>query len=253
MRKQALLSMVFFTATTLSAGPSTPGGFDPHVPAVTQGFGGGGFEGGNPKEGFDATGMSERDIRDMVNDGFRMASEISGREVRTFEDLQALANDVTVQFAPRLTTQITAIYTRQIERENERCARLPSEFRVSCIRDRLGEVSKAMPRSGEYAPMRVVLESTVAKLGAITRSNARPASSARRFRFGERSGTVAMTGALLPLRPAAIPNAHSRAIAALGEARTMLLRSGENSRKRKIHFRSVAQALDSGKLLLRAA
>lgn len=225
---------------------------DPWAPVVTQFGGGGGLDVGGIKDALDRAGISERDIQNMVDQGYRALSDTYGRPIRNFNDLAAAAANLAQPFAPALSRQITAVYEQRIERNNERCGRIARQYRVSCMRDRLGEVARALPQQGEYAPMRAELEDAVRQLDALERANRQPGAAATRAQFKSRDETVT-TGPLVPLRPEAIPAVHARASSILEETQTRLLRSGENSRKRAVHFRSIADALESGKLLLRAA
>lgn len=247
------ISGLALAATILTPAPGLTWSNAFYSPEVTQGFGGGGFNAQDLRDAFDKSGLSERDVRNMVREGFRAISQISGRDIRNFSDLQALATEMGAQFAPKFTTQITAIYSQQIDRENDRCGRLPTEYHVSCLRDRLGEVARALPAQGDYAPMRASLEEAVAGLDAVASQSAGSGGAVRQFKFENRRGKATTTGALVPVQPAAIPAAHSQAIRVLEQAQTQLLRSGENSRKRAVHFRRISETLDDSKILLRSA
>ncbi len=223
------------------------------LPATPQGWGGGGFSAQDLQDAWDRSGLSEKDVRNMVREGFRAVSQISGRKIDSFADLQALAQEMGVDFAPRFKLQITMLYTQQIDRENDRCGKLPSEYHVTCLRDRLGEVARALPEEGDYAPMRQTLEQAVDRLDAVSRQNAQAGTPARQFQFKDRKGEVTTTGVLTPMQKAAIPSAHAQAIQILEDTQTLLLRSGENSRKRAVHFERISKTLESSKVLLRSA
>lgn len=225
----------------------------PYAPEVTQGWGGGGFSADDLRDAWDKSGLSERDIRNMVREGFRAVSAYSGRNISNFSDLQALAAEMGVGFSPKFKLQITALYSQQIDKENDRCGKLPTEFHVTCLRDRLGEVARALPESGDYAPMREALTQAVDRLGAVASQNAETGAPTRQFHFKDRKGEVTATGALVPLEQAAIPSAHAQAIQILEQTQTILLRSAENSRKRAVHFERISDTLDSSKVLLRSA
>ncbi len=223
------------------------------VSATPQGWGGGGFSAQDLQDAWDRSGLNEKDVRNMVREGFRAVSQISGRQISNFADLQALATEMGVGFAPKFKLQITMLYSQQIDRENDRCGKLPSEYHVTCLRDRLGEVARALPKEGDYAPMRQTLEQAVVRLDAVANQNAQAGVPARQFQFKDRKGEVTTTGAMVPVQAAAIPSAHAQAIRILEETQTVLLRSGENSRKRAVHFERISDTLDSSKVLLRSA
>ncbi|MDT8854612.1 hypothetical protein RNZ50_06120 [Paracoccaceae bacterium Fryx2] len=129
------------------------------------------------------------------------------------------------------------------------CRLLPeSAYAVDCLSEQLESIVRDMPTTGEYADARTALATAARDLRALAERNADPALPTARLRVGGQVSSRPLT----PIRPEARASANQQAIAILEEAETVLLRSAENSARRRGHYDRVALAVGSNKLLLRS-
>lgn len=133
------------------------------------------------------------------------------------------------------------------------CSWLPPGVRIDCLADRLRQIARALPRGGDYAPVREALRDAARELSGIARANAVPGVAPKRY--GVRppgGGAVIESGPLAEVAPDRRAAANAAALAVLQRTETVLLRSTENSRARMVAYQEIATALDSTKVLLRS-
>ena len=125
-------------------------------------------------------------------------------------------------------------------------------YRIDCLRWALRQIAQDLPQTGDYAPVREALAKASRDLGAIVQTYADPNAPQIRPSLGGKP-----LAAQLPPISAVRAQDQDRALRAaeqvLDEAVTVLLRSAENSQRRKIPYQEIAAALGSTKVLLRSA
>lgn len=140
---------------------------------------------------------------------------------------------------------------RAIEEVTLFCAPLDASYRVDCLADGLANAAKALPRQGELASARGVLEKASKDLAALARANADPAQPrGRASRAGEAPRTSSRP--LTPVRPDALASVNAQALAIIEEAETVLLRSAGFDAAPSADLRTIAEAVGSTKVLLRS-
>lgn len=133
------------------------------------------------------------------------------------------------------------------------CGDLKAEYRVDCLADQYEQIAKSLPRSGDYNRLRTILAQAARDLDAVVKKNAaRNVASIRPKKKADAPRAFAKRD-LRAVRKSQTANAARAAERSVQEAQTRLLRSSENSRRRKIPFTRVANAMDSNKRLFRAA
>ena len=180
---------------------------------------------------------------DGLSDGGWARNELEQRgiDVDSLEGLFA-AN------ATELTQRGADLIRQQIERDTEFCSAVRRSFRVSCIADRFDTLARSLPRGGDYGNIRQGLRTTARNLDGIADRYANPGARKRRF-----SGGGMSTGALTEVRPDLVPTAGAAAARAIDELQTVLLRSAQGARERRILFQEIATTVDESKVLLRSA
>jgi hypothetical protein len=112
------------------------------------------------------------------------------------------------------------------------------------VRQGYAALARTLPRRGEYAEVRAVLNDVSCDLGRITRQNrdsSQPKVRARRI-DGRRSPAFAATGS----------EANAKAAAVISSASDLLLRSVPRSDLRYAHYVRIVSALDETAVLLRS-
>lgn len=139
----------------------------------------------------------------------------------------------------------------QLEAATLFCAAIVSrEYRVDCLAERFEVVAATIPQTGDYADARAAIAQASRSLGALVDANPSatlPAGIARSLGDDGESSR--------PLRPtetARLAQTMEQATSIIEEAETVLLRSGENSQRRQVHYQRIAAAIGSNKVLLRS-
>ncbi|SPH18683.1 hypothetical protein DEA8626_02225 [Defluviimonas aquaemixtae] len=125
-------------------------------------------------------------------------------------------------------------------------------YRIDCLRFHFWQMSRELPKSGEYEPVRRALAKAAGDLDRIVRRNLDRSAPAVRPRI-EGKPLAPRLPPIRAVKPEAEAQAARAAVAVVEEAGTVLLRSSENSERRQVHYRSIAGAIDSTKVLLRSA
>lgn len=140
---------------------------------------------------------------------------------------------------------------RNLQEIELQCGTLPVEYRIDCIRHGLEWAAGVAP-TGVYDDARRSLSKAAFELGRIVDENvdeSKPAIVADTGR-SDRWRTMRRYRAIREDRLAA---ANEAAQAIITQTATELLRSYENSEKRRVHYARMAAALNSTKRLLRSA
>lgn len=173
---------------------------------------------------------------------------------------QPVAAGQTV-FIPPLSFELTPTETADpatttaivnaINEANAFCSSVSQpEYVVDCFAYQYEEIAKSLPTTGDYAEVRQNLADTAQKLEAVAQRSRSVAKPAARLSGGP-SG-VTTKRAIIPVETAALPQAREEAAQIIGEAATILLRSTENSDRRRAEFQRIAEAMQSGTILLRS-
>lgn len=146
----------------------------------------------------------------------------------------------------------TALIVRAIEGAYTFCASAEQqEYLVSCLSDRFAEIAAEIPKSGDYAEAAKILKNASAKMQAIARDNKSKTLPKARLK-GVMDGAEITTSRLIPVETSAVNASVMQTAEVLEETQTLLLRSAENSDRRKIPYEQIAQAVGSQKVLLRS-
>jgi hypothetical protein len=129
---------------------------------------------------------------------------------------------------------------------------LERRYRIDCVRYYFWQMSRELPDTGEYLPVKQALAKAATELEAIVKRNRDPSAAPVRPRL--KGGSLApRLPPIHAIRPEAEARAMREAQAVIEETATVLLRSTENSQRRMIHFQQIAAAVGSTKVLLRSS
>ena len=142
--------------------------------------------------------------------------------------------------ATGLSTRATRAVTRTLKRDFMRCQKLTVVYRFDCYRVVYRLSARQLVGNPAYRPARQVLESVEKSIDQVVRTYADPTAPRKRAGFQ----------AYRAIKPAAVSQAKREVTKVLAEAETTLLRSAG---KDNSHFASIAQAVNSNKVLLRSA
>lgn len=137
-------------------------------------------------------------------------------------------------FSDRATAEIT----RGLDGVVAECRKRLVTTRIDCLGIGLKKVAAKVPAGRNYQAVRRQLNSAGNRLRRIARTNRDPS----------KSGSTKY----IPVKRAQFAAATQAATAVIEEARTKLLRSGESSRIRRVHYQKVARSLGSTTRLLRS-
>jgi hypothetical protein len=133
------------------------------------------------------------------------------------------------------------------------CAKVPGDYRIDCLADRLKTIAAAIPAGTPYSgDTRAALARAAADLDRVARDSYDRARPARSFQTGG-ARPQASGRALRPVAAARKVAALGRSVAILEEAQTLLLRSSRTQPVAGPQIARIAAAVGSNKLLLRSA
>ncbi|MBN9669700.1 hypothetical protein [Roseibium aggregatum] len=137
---------------------------------------------------------------------------------------------------------VTGAIVRQLQRGTAQCGRLDPIYRIDCMRQVYQQAAGATGNRPDYAAANSQLRKASRALNGILRQHGdRNAPKAKQGNRNYRA--VART---------ALRQANRQASQAIEEAATKLLRSAGNSKKRKVHYTRIANAVNSTKKILRS-
>lgn len=143
----------------------------------------------------------------------------------------------------------------RIDQINRICGddRLQLRYRVHCLAILYTDLAQRIPDSDQYAELKAVVTNMAAELTALADANL-DASAPPVAITGGRRGAASGGGRAVPaVRTDRLERTIAKAEQILDETATVLLRSDESSRARKVIYASVARGIQSSKLLLRSA
>ncbi len=151
----------------------------------------------------------------------------------------------------RVSPQSTDAIVTALKGSSALCGKIQPEYMVDCISDRLARIASGLPNTGEYREAKKALLTAAAKLHALAQANASSTFPKIRVQAKTDQGGV-RTRPLTPVRTESLKLVKVQAAAVIAEAETVLLRSAENSQKRKVHYEKIARAVGSNKVILRS-
>lgn len=147
-----------------------------------------------------------------------------------------------------VSDEITDRILRDLSEARDFCIRSPRvEYVIDCLSEEYGRIADRMPR-GDYEAAKSAVAAAARGLGALAAANADP--DLPRARLKRPAG--AATPPLTPVRSAAVKRLNATAAGIVEEAETRLLRAAERSDRRWPHYRRIAAAVGSTKVLLRS-
>lgn len=136
----------------------------------------------------------------------------------------------------------------------ELCKLLDAAVKLDCMADSLANVARSLSSEGDEGNVKRAINDAVEKLDQIVAQNVEPSSNLVQPRVkSNRTNKKTSSRPLRKIAPAKLATANAQATAVIDELSTVLLRSAENSTKRKSYYAKIAQAVDSNKVLLRSA
>lgn len=145
----------------------------------------------------------------------------------------------------------TAVVVSGLAAAKKFCGALDEAYRVDCLAERFGELSKGIPKNSDYEEVQRVLKSAsdqMANLARNNRSQALPRGKATRP-----GSTETTTRPLTPTSRATASQVNRQAQAILSSTETLLLRSAAGSKSKTLQYAKIAKAVGSNKVLLRTA
>jgi len=162
------------------------------------------------------------------------------------------AADRLASSAQRVSEKETARIIKRISDSRDFCYVVPVPFRINCLQTQFDRIARSLPQTGDYAPVRKVLQDASEKLGAVVRGNI-DTTVKPIVPVIKNKPDAPRSEALVAIKPAAVRKANAAAAAIIAETTTLLLRSTENLERREVSYQEIAQAIDSTKILLRSA
>jgi len=150
---------------------------------------------------------------------------------------------------PTPTDYLTHSIVKNISAANAECAAYDPVYRIDCLRQRLLDIAQRIPKGAAYDKARQIVREAAGKLGRIQASNIDNKAPRIRSRGNARTKETKIYTAI---RKRNLEKAMEQARQVIEEAQTQLLRASENSEKRASHYREIATAVGSTKVLLRS-
>ena len=152
-----------------------------------------------------------------------------------------------------LSDSKTSLITNAMTSLAEACETLPGEYRVDCLGKGMTLLANSMGNDVEYAEIRKELADTGRSLRKIARQNQdRTKPRIKRVQSVNAGKSKQRARSYRPIKELELPKATETAIAIIEEAQTRLLRSAENSERRRVHYQTVTRSLDSATRILRS-
>ena len=145
---------------------------------------------------------------------------------------------------------LTDSIVKNIRAATAECAGYEPVYRIDCLRQRLLDIARRIPHGPAYAEARQIVAQAASQLGRIQASAKDHKAPRQRSR---RNSRMAETKTYTAIKRQNLDKAMAQARQVITEAETRLLRASENSEKRASHYRQIAAAIGSTKVLLRSA
>ena len=146
------------------------------------------------------------------------------------------------------TDYITQSIVKNIGSAKAECGRYDPVYRIDCLRQRLLDIARRIPQGHAYGEARQIIARASDRLGQIQARSIDPGKR-QRSRGNARLKERKAYGAV---KREKLRKAMAEARQVIEEAQTQLLRASENSDKRASHYRQIAAAVGSTKVLLRS-
>jgi len=157
---------------------------------------------------------------------------------------------------------VDRIVTR-IRNVNSLCDRIPRIYRIDCLADQYDVISRSLPYGRGTGLLKRELFRASRELAKISQCETKYSGTGEdcfvdptvrkiqpKVVIGGR--TIESSRPLTPIKPRKLRAARKAANFILGETLTVLLRSTENSTRRRDQYARIVQAMDSNKFLLRS-
>ncbi len=153
--------------------------------------------------------------------------------------------DGFIEVSPANTTKIV----EELQKGRDFCEGLAQqEYVIDCMGDSLQKAAEQLPEGGDYQAVKAALEDASIKLAELARQNASQTLTRGLVQANGQQSSRRFT----PVASEALAALNAQASAIIDEAQTVLLRSAQNSDRRKIHYQRIAEAVGSNKILLRS-
>ena len=236
-----LLALLLTTASPLYAQDVVIG--DPNFDGPTDG------EPNTDGEGQDLGGDEIDEEPPVVNDESGNENEGPTGDVMDDSNYASFAG-----VAPRSLSQEAARdLALRIGEINEFCGPVERAYRIDCLADQYRQIADALPNTGDNKRIKAALNKAAADLEAIVEANLDTAAPAIKPTPKPKAPRAKASRNIRAIRKDRIVAAERAAAKVVKEAETVLLRSAESSRRRKIPFQRVAAATGSNLVLLRSA
>jgi|GEM_PF-4243684 len=150
----------------------------------------------------------------------------------------SVPDELQIAFADDITRAIVL----QLQRGTDRCNRLQVVYRLDCLGEAYAQAAGVAGNRPDYAAATSQLRKVSRQLKGIVRKN--QDRNAEKAKLGNKSYRAVKRDALR--------SANQQATKIIEEAATQLLRSAGNSKKRKVHYTRIANAVNSTKKILRS-
>lgn len=147
------------------------------------------------------------------------------------------------------TDYLTRSIVRNINAASAECAAYEPVYRIDRLRQRLLDIARRIPKGKAYDEARQIVQRAAGRLGRIQAANLDAKAPRIRSRGNAR---MKETKTYTAVRKRNLEKAMEEARQVIEEAQTQLLRASENSEKRASHYRDIAAAVGSTKVLLRS-
>jgi hypothetical protein len=159
--------------------------------------------------------------------------------------------DARLEFGT-ISAASTAQLVLLLERAGSFCSRLEDDrYQTDCLADQMQQIADKIALSGGYGAAGHVIRDTARELRQLAEANA--AADARPARLREVAGPQRSSRSITPVAAPRKDAVEARAAEILEEGRTRLLRSGEQSERRKVAYNAIAATFETNKILLRSA
>ncbi len=132
------------------------------------------------------------------------------------------------------------------------CRQLDLRYRVDCLYAKYRKIAQALPKTGDYAPLRAALVRAADRLEDVVDDYGDPSAGKISPRLRSQPAAERIRP-LSPIRPDRQEVVNRMTTEILTELSTVLLRSSTGSERRQLAFQEIATAIDSTKVLLRSA
>lgn len=148
------------------------------------------------------------------------------------------------------TDYLTHSIVKNIDAARAECSGYDPIYRIDCLRKRLLDIARRIPPGAAYKDARQIIARASERLGSIQGRYIDSRIQRQRSRGNARLRERQVYSAI---KRESLNKAMAEAARVIDEAQTQLLRASENSEKRANHYRQIAAAVGSTKVLLRSA